>query len=470
MRILLVAHALPPDTYGGTELYTARLAEAFATVHDVTVAVPDERGAAAADLRGAAVVGLPTPTTQPEDGVAVDPSAGVAQSSVDAAFADLLAAFRPDVVHFQHLKGLSSRLPRICEVRGVPRVLTLHDFWTVCHREQLRRPDGALCSGPTCVGKCARCYADVVGRAVEGTSGSGGDASEGDGTGGGGDGGGSPNGRSADDRPPGAGDGEAAFAAFADPVARRTARLDDALDAASLLVSPSAFLRERFVSFGVSSGDVVHVRNGIRADDYRDEGFDPDGPIRFGYAGRLVEEKGVHDLIRAFRGVEGDVSLDVYGRFDPGANGYHARLAEAADDDRVTFRGYYDDPAEPFAAADVFVLPSTWYENSPLVIQEAFASGTPVVTADRGGMAELVTDGVDGLTFDPGSVDSLRRRLRSLAADPRRVVRLREGVEPPKRLSTHADELLDVYAGLRRGDRPTRDAAGGDGRVEVSDR
>ncbi|MFC6824414.1 glycosyltransferase family 4 protein [Halopelagius fulvigenes] len=440
MRILLVAHALPPDTYGGTELYTERLAEAFAADHEVTVAAPSDRGAAAADVPGASVVGLPTPTTQPEDGVALDPSAGVAQSSVDAAFADLLSTFDPDVAHFQHLKGLSSRLPRICASEGVPSVLTLHDFWTACHREQLTHPDGSLCSGPTCVGKCANCYANAVGEAVADAA----DGGEGD-----------------DDSPPEAGEGDATFPAFAEPVARRTARLDDALDAADLLVSPSAFLRDRFVEFGVPPGDIVQARNGIWVDAFRDGGYDPDSTLAFGYAGRLVEEKGVHRLLAAFAGVEGDARLDVYGRFDPEGNDYHARLADAAADDRVRFHGYYDDPATPFAESDVFVLPSTWYENSPLVIQEAFAAGTPVVTADRGGMAELVTHGVDGFTFDPESVESLRARLRTLASNPRLVARLREGVEPPKRLSAHAGELLDLYAGLSGAAESTAEAGDG---------
>ena len=452
MRVLLVAHALPPDTYGGTELYTVCLAEAFADRgHEVAVAAPGDRGAADAEIDGASTVSLPTPTAQPEDGVALDPSAGVAQPRVDAALADLLAAFDPDVVHLQHLKGLSSRLPDVCDAGGVPCLLTLHDFWTICHREQLTHPDGTPCSGPTCVGKCASCYAGVVGRAT-GDEG-GGDGSDGDET---------PDdaGFDPDGGLPGTGDADAAFPAAVDPVARRTARLDAALDAVDLLVAPSAFLRERFVEFGVAPDDAVQARNGIRVDAFRDGGFDPDGTLRFGYAGRLAEEKGVHLLLEAFAAVDADAELHVYGRFDPDESEYHARLAAAADGDpRVTFRGYYDDPATPFAESDAFVLPSLWYENSPLVIQEAFAAGTPVVTADRGGMAELVTDGVDGLTFEPGSAASLADRLRWLASDPRRVAHLRAGVDPPKRLSAHADELLDLYAGLASGDADRRTAA-----------
>jgi glycosyltransferase involved in cell wall biosynthesis len=63
------------------------------------------------------------------------------------------------------------------------------------------------------------------------------------------------------------------------------------------------------------------------------------------------------------------------------------------------------------------VVPSIWWENSPVVIQEAMRAGTPLVVSDIGGMAEKVRPGVDGLHFTRGSVQDLARVLK-VAAGP----------------------------------------------------
>ena len=417
MRVLFGVHALPSDTYGGTELYTKRLAEELtAKGHEAAVATPSGTDE---DVRDAAVYELPEPSAQPADGVGMAEGAGVVQPAVEARFADVLEEFRPDVVHLQHFKRLSAGIPSLCAERRVPCLATLHDFWTLCHREQLARPDGTLCAGPDSVEKCAACYADAAARQLRNAI--------------------------ADGATERVSPADPALGGCADgPVARRTARLAEALESTDRLVAPSAFLRDVFVDYGVAPAKIVHRRNGIRVDRFEDAGFDPDGPLRVGYAGRVAREKGVHLLIEAFRSVDTDAELHVYGEFDPHGDAYHARLATRADD-RTRFHGRYDDQATPFAAVDVFVLPSVWYENSPLVVQEAFASRLPVVTADIGGMAELVTDGVDGLTFAVGDADALADRLKRLATDPSLVAQLRDGIEEPKRLSAHAEELLRLY-------------------------
>ncbi|GAB3670269.1 glycosyltransferase family 4 protein [Halopiger thermotolerans] len=427
MHVLLAAHALPPATTGGTELYTVRLAEALAARgHEVTVAAP--RGATAT-VDGATVVELPDPRPSDgtDDGIAFDDAGGVVSPAIDAAVTALLEAREPDLVHLQHFKGLSASIPSRCAERGIPCVATLHDFWTLCHREQLRRPDGTRCSGPSSVEKCIGCYAGVVARALAPAS----DDSESD--------------ESRLERL--AGERAGLEAAVAEPVARRTRRLRRALADCDRLVSPSRFLRDVFVEYGTDPERIVHRRNGIRTGRFRRATFEPDEPLHVGYAGRIAESKGVHLLLAALERLpDADLEVHVHGRFEPDEEPYHARLRDrAADRDRVRFHGRYDDAADVFPEFDVFVLPSIWLENSPLVIQEAFAAGVPVVTGDRGGMAELVDNGADGLTVPVGDADALAAALRHLATDPDLVRRLRAGVEEPTDLGTHADELLALY-------------------------
>ena len=77
------------------------------------------------------------------------------------------------------------------------------------------------------------------------------------------------------------------------------------------------------------------------------------------------------------------------------------------------------------------IVPSTWWENSPVVIQEAFHHGRPIIASDIGGMAEKVRHGIDGLHFHAGSAESLAERLADAIREPALWDRLRAGIQPP---------------------------------------
>lgn len=327
---------------------------------------------------------------------------------MDDRFAEILDSFAPDVVHAQHFKGLSATIPERCAEREVACLATLHDFWTICHREQLYRPEGTRCRGPESTAKCAACYADAI--------------------------------RESDDPAFEAGASGRPWKA----VAQRSAALNGALAATDRLIAPSTFLRETFIEFGTPPDRIVQCRNGITTGAFVDGGFDPGTPVRIGYVGRITEMKGVHHLVRAFRAVEGTAELHIHGEFDPERE-YHARLREQATD-AVAFHGRYDDPATPYEGIDVLIVPSIWYENSPLVIQEAFAAGVPVITGDIGGMAELVTDRTDGLTFETGTPSALAAELRRVVRSPSLLSELRAGIDPPKDIADHAAEIEGLYA------------------------
>jgi len=125
--------------------------------------------------------------------------------------------------------------------------------------------------------------------------------------------------------------------------------------------------------------------------------------------------------------------------------------------DRVTYAGPYE-PHEVgalMAAVDWVVVPSVWWENSPLVIQEAFAQGRPVICSGIGGMAEKVADEVSGLHFRTGDPDSLAETIGRAVGDEGLWERLRGGIPPVHAMSDHVAVLTDTYERLlrkRRGD------------------
>jgi len=119
----------------------------------------------------------------------------------------------------------------------------------------------------------------------------------------------------------------------------------------------------------------------------------------------------------------------------------------------VHFAGYQDGAAlkDLVGRAAFVVVPSEWFENSPVVIYEAGALGKPVVASRIGGIPEIVEDGSTGLLFEPGNVDELTDRIEALSADPATCAgmgrRARTRVENVA--ASHYGSLLAIYREAR---------------------
>ena len=100
------------------------------------------------------------------------------------------------------------------------------------------------------------------------------------------------------------------------------------------------------------------------------------------------------------------------------------------------------------AAVDWVVVPSVWWENSPLVIQEAFAAGRPVICSDIGGMAEKVSDGINGLHFRIGDPEDLAATIHRAVGTPGLWDHLRKGIPPVHPMTAHAEVLTRAYESL----------------------
>jgi glycosyltransferase involved in cell wall biosynthesis len=188
-----------------------------------------------------------------------------------------------------------------------------------------------------------------------------------------------------------------------------------------LFVAPSPSLAEEYVRLGLP-------RSKLRTSDYGFERLAPaprdpraaGEPLRVGFAGTLVWHKGPHVLIEAVKRLpRNSCAVTLHG--DPTVfPDYVAMLRRQADGWPVRFAGPFTSDEAPriFGEMDVLVVPSLWLENSPLVIHEAFMLGVPVIGARMGGIADLVTDGVNGRLFDPANPAQLAEILRSVAESP----------------------------------------------------
>jgi glycosyltransferase involved in cell wall biosynthesis len=97
---------------------------------------------------------------------------------------------------------------------------------------------------------------------------------------------------------------------------------------------------------------------------------------------------------------------------------------------------------------DWVIMPSTWWENSPVVIQESYLHGRPVICSDIGGMAEKVRDGQTGLHFRVGCVEDLVDRLTETLITPDLWDRLRANIPRPVDVIEGAHRHADIYGEL----------------------
>jgi glycosyltransferase involved in cell wall biosynthesis len=115
----------------------------------------------------------------------------------------------------------------------------------------------------------------------------------------------------------------------------------------------------------------------------------------------------------------------------------------------VQFMGTF--PKESMASVlqdiDVLVIPSRWYENSPLVLLNALATHTPVLVANVSGMTEFIDEGVNGRVFERGSVNDLFIQLEDMIAYPEKnLYSLAKTTSFQRGISDMAIETLKLYS------------------------
>jgi glycosyltransferase involved in cell wall biosynthesis len=180
---------------------------------------------------------------------------------------------------------------------------------------------------------------------------------------------------------------------------------------------------------------------------YRTPRKKTDSRIRFGFIGQLSAHKGVDLLINAYLRLKGDnISLSIYG--SPDQDSYMAELLRLSSKGKqITFCGTFPREELParLAELDVLVIPSRWYENSPLVLLYALATRTPVIVTDVKGMSEFVKDGFNGYTFQKNSLEQLAAAMQRIVDDPASVERLSQNAVYTKDVSDHAEDVCKIY-------------------------
>lgn len=165
------------------------------------------------------------------------------------------------------------------------------------------------------------------------------------------------------------------------------------------------------------------------------------------YAGRLVGEKGVQDLIKAVRVLVSDYNIRL---MVVGEGSFKERLRRMARGETLFIDPQpYEIMPKFYRAADLFVLPSYW-EVQPLACIEAMATATPVVATNVGGIPEVVEHGKTGILVPPGDLKALRKAILKFYKDPefrKKIVENGLKFARERTWNKVVEETLRVYEG-----------------------
>ena len=460
MRVLIVVHGFPPASQGGSEIYAELQAWTLSQQYgDDVLVLTREHDSTKPEYS------LRPETRRPLSIVWVNNTFKATRSFADTyenpalgeRAAQVIDEFAPDVAHIHHLTCLSTRIVDALVQRRVPCFFTLHDFWLLCHRGQLLDRNLEPCRGPEPSG-CDVCLDDAAGVGTLGYA-----AAEVV--------------RAAERRLP-TGAGEllrkttrravqltARQPGATNEASRRLQHMRNVSSKVTQFLAPSDHFRSRFIEFGIAPDRIIRAPYGFDHRPFRDLRRTASDRLRIGFLGSLMVSKAPHVLLEAYRSLPaGSASVDLFGRHVDyhGDASYRRRLEPLLAQDGVRIHGPIPHREVPQALAgiDVLVVPSIWPENSPLVIQEAFLAGAPVVASRIGGIPEVVSDEKNGLLFTPGDADDLHRALTRLLLEPDLMQSLRRGLPPASR-SIEEDVAFtrSLYAASQSEPGPPRVAA-----------
>ena len=411
IRLLIASHSHPAITRGGAEIAAFQLFRAFSDLPGWEAWFLGCQNNRSSERLGAAM-------TQPFSEREFVYSTGGFEwfkfanrdPNFPKGFRALLEKLQPDIVHFHHF--INFGVEAFHHVRKLlpdaKIVLTVHEYLSICHHygQMVTKGRENLCYEAS-LAKCHQCFPDL-----------------------------SP----------------------ADFFLRKL-YIESFFETVDHFISPSKFLAGRLVAWGVPERRISVIENAIVSPTQTDAAKNPDntGPLRIGFFGQISRLKGINVLFDAAELLEaeefGDVVFDIHGDYRGQPPEFQEEFLRRLDGAgrNIRFHGPYDVQRVDLLMrqVDVTIVPSIWWENSPVVIQEAFRNRRPVVCSDIGGMAEKVRDGEDGWHFPVGSPIGLVALLKRLCKDRDLVCHVSTTTQQPPDVRDVLDLHVHLFETLR---------------------
>ena len=211
-------------------------------------------------------------------------------------------------------------------------------------------------------------------------------------------------------------------------------------------VSPSAYLRERFIRWGLAPERISVIANGHKRSRPKEwkPSHSPDLNV-FGYFGQFVNAKGIDVLLEAASKAARTCEIEVKifgGNKEYATEDYVERInaiVEAAPDTlKISELGAYsrENVFDLMTTVDWVVVPSVWPETFGLVVSEAWDARRPVIASNVGGLQNRIVDQKNGILFMPGSSSQLSSQIVSCAGNSDLWHEIVDGIEDEISVST----------------------------------
>ena len=448
MNILQIAHSFPPHSLGGAEIYTFHLCSELAKKHNVSVFHRVcEQGQEEYRLSAKRKEDLSVYTINNTFKHCYSFKGLYCNSSIDIEFEEILKKINPDVVHIQHLIFLSIGIIEKIKKYKIPIIFTLHDYWLICPQWHYLKNKSIICNNNNEL-DCLECVSswlyihrlskriyhflkrkfiknirlikqlqDIYTTTSRNLSNS---------------------------------------KKTINMIEERRISMREICNEVEMFLSPSEFLREKFIEFGIPERKILLVKHGINETLFANCGARKEkGRLIFGFIGTILPAKGLHILIEAFNKLNHNdkSNLRIYGKLYPynGFEYYPEYIKKIGlNNQNIHFMGNFDNQkiGEILSEVDILVIPSIWLENAPLTIQEAFCAKVPVIASRIGGIPEIVTDSLNGLLFNLGDTDDLAEKIKFVIDNPGVISKFKGNIPEIKNIAENAQEIEELYISL----------------------
>jgi len=322
-------------------------------------------------------------------------------SKLDDLFGKFILELKPDIIHFQHYIHFSLTWFNVIKstLPWTKIVLTLHEFLAICPNSgqmiKTKWQGFRLCENST-PERCKKCFPYLP----------------------------------------------------KDVFKRRNDNVRKYFKYVDLITVPSNFVLERYKNFGLKN-KMIYSENGQEV--FKTLPKIKSKTLRLLYLGQINKFKGLDILLEAMNKIsDRNVSLSIYGKFQNDKK-YKQKIIRMINNlPKVKFYGSYDrcELPEIFSKHDLLVVPSIWWENSPMVIQESFMSNVPVLCSDIGGMKEKIVNGKNGWYFNVGNSKDLVNKINYLLENKSVLRKMDKKFFLIKNIDLNISELIDTYNSL----------------------
>ena len=223
------------------------------------------------------------------------------------------------------------------------------------------------------------------------------------------------------------------------------------IDNCDKVIAITKWYREILLANGIPGNKIFFVPQGLPAKSVLKNSYKSNtDKLKFIFVGRISQFKGLHLLIDAFQKLnENRAQLDIYGQADDVV--YESNLKKLTlNMPCIQWKGLllHENVVKVIAQYDALCLCSTFSEMSPLVIQEAFAAGIPVIASNVYGNAEQIKHGVNGLLFKFNHSEDLLKQLQRCIHEKDLLSNLSKNILPPRSFEEVANEHIKLYNSL----------------------